>query len=440
MDRRAFLIMLIAGAADSGSGPSAPVAPQGAPAAPEPASLAPDSAFEAWSQAFVGRAILAGLPAEVVTREMTGLAPNPRILALDGAQPEFSRPIGDYVRGVVTDVRVEIGRLKLAEVAALPRIEAQYGVPAEILVAIWAVETAFGSIQGDFDVIRSLATLAAAGRRRDWAEDQLMAAIRIIADGDASRSQLRGSWAGAMGQTQLEPTTYLTLAVDGDGDGRRDIWGSAADALASAANLLATSGWERGQRWDLEVILPPKFDYSLSEGPRQTARAWAELGVLPTGPHGWTAEMAESPAMLLLPAGAAGPAFLAFDNHFVIRKYNNAQSYALGVGLLADRIGGAGPLVTPWPHEDPLSLADRTAAQAALARLGFDPGAMDGVVGANTRAALKAWQKARGLPADGYLSLDMIRRLQAEAQGGPPPAPVEPPPGAEPDAPPPQGH
>lgn len=433
MDRRAFLIMVIAGAADSGSGPSAPVAPQGAPAAPEPASLAPDSAFEAWSQAFVGRAILAGLPAEVVTREMTGLAPNPRVLALDNAQPEFSRPISDYVQGVVTDARVATGRRKLAEIAALPRIEADYGVPAEVLVAIWAVETAFGAIQGDFDVIRSLATLAAAGRRRDWAEDQLMAAIRIIADGDATRGELRGSWAGAMGQTQMEPTAYLTLAVDGDGDGRRDVWTSAADALASAANLLAKAGWARGQRWDLEVILPPGFDYGLSEGPRQPARAWAELGVLPTGGRGWTADMAESPAVLLLPTGAAGPAFLAFDNHFVIRRYNNSQAYALAVGLLADRIGGAGPLVTPWPHEEPLSLADRTAAQTALVKLGYDPGGMDGMIGAKTRAALRAWQRARGLPADGYLSLDLIRRLQAEAQGSAPP------PGG-PDAPPPQGH
>jgi lytic murein transglycosylase len=423
MDRRAFLIMVIAGAADSGSGPSAPIAPQGAPAAPEPAALGPDTAFEAWSQAFVGRAILAGLPAEVVTREMTGLAPDPRVLAMDSAQPEFSKPISDYIKGVVTDERVAVGRRKLESLAALPRIEADYGVPAEILVSIWAVETAFGTIQGDFDVIRSLATLAAAGRRRDWAEDELIAAIRIIADGDAARGQLRGSWAGAMGQTQFEPTAYLTLAVDADGDGRRDVWGSPADALASAANLLAKAGWARGQRWDLEVILPPGFDYSLSEGPRQPARAWAALGVAPTGPAGWTADMAESSAQLLLPTGASGPAFLAFDNHFVIRKYNNSTSYALAVGLLADRIGGGPPLVTPWPHEDPLSLADRTAAQAALAKLGYDPGALDGVIGANTRAALRSWQKARGLPADGYLSLALIRRLQAEAQAATPGAP-----------------
>ncbi|MDR3513899.1 MAG: lytic murein transglycosylase [Caulobacteraceae bacterium] len=424
MDRRAFLIMALAGAADSGSGPSAPSAPQGMAAAPEPAALSADPAFEAWSREFVGRAILSGLPAEVVTREMTGLAPDSRVVALDSRQPEFAKPISDYIKGVVTDERIALGRRKADAIAALPRIEADYGVPREVLVSIWAVETAFGSLQGDFDVIRSLATLAASGRRRDWAEEQLIAAIRIVADGEATRGQLRGSWAGAMGQTQFEPYTYLTMAVDGDGDGRRDVWGSSADALASAGNLLTRAGWLRGQRWDREVVLPPGFDYSLTEGPRQDAAAWAALGVMPAAGGGWATADAASQAQLLLPTGAAGPAFLAFDNHFVIRKYNNSTAYALAVGLLADRIGGAPPLATPWPHEDPLSLADRTAAQSALARLGYPPGALDGVIGANTRAALRQWQKAKGLPADGYLSLDVVRRLQAEvptAADAPPP-------------------
>lgn len=432
MDRRTFLIMALAGAANSGSDPQPPaVTPPGTQAAPEPAALSGDPAFEAWSRAFVGRAILAGLPADTVTREMTGLTPDPRVVALDSRQPEFARPISDYINGVVTEERIALGRRKRDAVAALPAIEARYGVPADVLVAIWAVETAFGQIQGDFDVIRSLATLAAEGRRRDWAEEQLIAAIRIIADGEATRSQLRGSWAGAMGQTQFEPYTFLTMAVDGDGDGRRDIWGSSADALASAANLLAKAGWRAGQRWDREVILPPGFDYSLTEGPHQPAAAWVALGVMPAG-GGWSAGDADAPAQLLVPSGAAGPAFLAFDNHFVIRKYNNSTAYALAVGLLADRIGGGPPLMTPWPHEDPLSLADRTSAQAALSRLGYDPGAVDGVIGANTRAALRQWQKARGLPADGYLSLDVIRRLQAEAQVAPGALPASPSPGQDP--------
>jgi membrane-bound lytic murein transglycosylase B len=426
MDRRAFLVMALAGVADSGSGPIAPPAPQGAAAPAEPAARSDDPAFQAWSRDFIGRAILAGLPAEVVTREMTGLAPDPRVDALDGRQPEFAKPISSYIKGAISDERIALGRRKRDSVAALPRIEADYGVPAEVLVAIWALETAFGTVQGDFDVIRSLATLAASGRRREWAETQLMAAIRIIADGEADRAQLKGSWAGAMGQTQFEPETYLTTAVDGDGDGRRDVWGSSADALASAANLLAKAGWRRGERWDREVILPAGFDYGLSEGPRQGPAAWTALGVRPADAGVWSGADMDGQAQLLLPAGAAGPAFLAFDNHFVIRKYNNSTAYALSVGLLADRIAGGPPLAAAWPHEDALSLADRTAAQTALARLGYDPGALDGVIGANTRAALRLWQKARGLPADGYLSLDVIRRLQASPAASPAAPPAAP--------------
>jgi lytic murein transglycosylase len=415
MDRRAFLIMALASAADSGSPPTPPAVTRVALAPPEPAAQSGDAGFRSWSQAFIGRAIMAGLPAEVVTREMTGLSPDPRVASLDTRQPEFAKPISDYIRGVISEDRIATGRRKLDAVAALPRIEARYGVAAPVLVAVWAVESAFGQIQGDFDVIRSLATLAADGRRRDWAETQLIAAIRIIADGEATRGQLRGSWAGAMGQTQFEPDTYLTTAVDGDGDGRRDIWGSSADALASAANLLARAGWVRGQRWDREVRLPEGFDYSLTEGPMQPLAAWTDLGVRPADGEGWRAADRAGQAQLLLPTGATGPAFLAFDNHFVIRKYNNSTAYALGVGLLADRIGGAAPLVTPWPREVALSLADRTAAQTALARLGFDPGGADGVIGANTRAALRRWQKARGLIADGYLTPALIQRLRDEA-------------------------
>jgi membrane-bound lytic murein transglycosylase B len=415
MDRRAFLIMTLAGASDSGSSAVTPPPRQIAASTPEPVAPSGDGAFRTWAAGFIGEAILAGLPAEVVIREMTGLAPDPRIDRLDSGQPEFAKPISSYIKGVISDDRIAIGRRKCESLSALRRIEATYGVPRSVLVSIWAVETAFGQIQGDFDVIRSLATLAASGRRRDWAETQLIAAIRIIADGEASRAQLRGSWAGAMGQTQFEPATFLTTAVDGDGDGRRDIWNSSADALASAANLLAKAGWMRGQAWDREVILPAGFDYSLSEGPRQGPDAWSALGVRTADGAGWASSDMAGRAQLLLPTGAAGPAFLVFDNYFVIRQYNNSTAYALAVGLLADRIDGAPSLAVDWPREDALSLADRTAAQSALIRLGYSPGAADGVIGANTRAALRAWQKASGLPADGYLSLDMIARLRAQA-------------------------
>jgi hypothetical protein len=259
-----------------------------------------------------------------------------------------------------------------------------------------------------------MASLAAQGRRRQFAEDQLIAALRIIGTGEFPRSRLTGSWAGAMGQTQFIPTTFLSTAVDGDGDGRRDIWGSSADALASAANLLAKGGWVRGQSWAREVTAPEGFDYSVTEGPGLTPDAWGNLGVKRADGLPWTSADAAAETVLIAPTGAGGPLFLLFPNHFVIRKYNNATTYALAVGLLADRFAGGGPLVRPWPLETPLSLPDRIAAQQALIALGFDPGKPDGVVGINTRSALRAWQKSRGMVADGYLSMGMVGLLKAE--------------------------
>lgn len=401
-------------------------APEGPPP-PVDATAGADPAFDAWLASFRSRALSSGLPQGVIDRELAGLTPNPKVVALDGRQPEFSKPIGDYIRGAVSDDRIAIGRRKRDSLTWLPDVAKRYGAPGDILLGIWAMESAFGVVQGDFDTVRSLATLAYDGRRRDWAERQLIAALRILATGEATRAQLKGSWAGAMGQTQFLPETYLTTAVDADGDGRRDIWGSAQDALGSAANLLAKAGWRRGEGWAREVVLPSGFDYGLAEGPYQTPSAWASLGVKAADGYGWSLADSQAQAQLALPAGAAGPAFLLFPNHFVIRKYNNSVAYALAVGLLADRFTGGGPLVQPWPYETPLSLADRIAAQQALAKLGFDPGSADGVVGVNTRAALRNWQKARRLPADGYLSSGVIQQLKAEAGIGPAPsAPPQP--------------
>ena len=429
MDKRVFLVLLLAGCADTTVNaplaPSTPVAPPPAvstPAAPtQPSAVTAVetggqvAAFNAWLADFKPRAVAAGVPQAVVDRELDGLTPNPRVISLDGRQPEFSKPVGDYIKGVISDDRVAVGRAKRDSLPFLPTVESRYGVPRDILLAVWAMESAFGKIQGDFDVVRSMASLAADGRRRAWAEGELIAVLKIIASGEDRRDQLKGSWAGAMGQTQFLPSSYLSTAVDFDGDGRRDIWGSDADSLASAANLLAKGGWKPGVGWAKEVILPAGFDYSLAEGPREVPSWWEAKGVKRADGLPWTAADAASPAGLILPAGAAGPAFLALPNHFAIRKYNNSTSYALGIGLLADRFGGGGPLVAPWPVEQPLSLADRMAAQIALARLGFDPGPADGVIGAGTRKALRAWQQSRQLPADGYLSSDMVVKLKAQA-------------------------
>jgi lytic murein transglycosylase len=395
------------------------------PATPPPVSIAPptasgDMVFDAWAADFQGRALAAGIAPEVLAREMAGLTPNPRVASLDTVQPEFSKPVSDYVKGVTSPDRIAIGQRQRVSLPAFGPIEERFGVPREILLGVWAMESGFGAIQGDFDVVRAFATLAAQGRRRAFAEGELIAALRIIQSGEQPRERLKGSWAGAMGQTQFLPSMYLSTAVDQDGDGRRDIWGSSADSLASAANLLAKAGWVRGQSWAREVTVPPGFDFSLTEGPRETPAWWAEKGVARADRQPWSDADAAAQTELIAPAGAGGPLFLLFPNHFALRQYNNSLAYALGVGLLADRFAGGPPLVRPWPQETPLPLLDRMTAQRALIALGFDTGGADGVVGLKTRAALRAWQKARGLTADGYLSAEMVRRLRAEAEGGAP--------------------
>lgn len=424
MDRRIFLVLLLAGCAGPAPPPvtTAPTpapTPAAAPVAPPPA-VAPaaptvDAGFDSWKADFRGRAIAAGVRGDVVDRELAGLTPNPRVISLDSAQPEFSKPIGAYIQGTVSDERIARGRRYRDELPYLPAIEQQFGVPREILIAVWAMESAFGAVQGDFDVVRSMSSLAYHGRRRAWAEGELIAALRIIQSGEDSRAQLKGSWAGAMGQTQFLPSNYLSTAVDADRDGRRDIWGSSNDALASAANLLAKGGWVRGESWAREVTVPADFDFSLTEGPRETPGWWEAKGVRAADGGPWKSADQAAKAMLVAPSGAGGPIFLLFPNHFAIRTYNNSTAYALGIGLLADRFAGGAPLVKPWPVETPLAIGDRIAAQTALAKLGFNPGAPDGVIGVNTRTALRAWQKARGLTADGYLSMEMVRRLNVEA-------------------------
>lgn len=424
MDRRAFILLTLAGCASPAEQivPTPAIPAPGAPPPPPPLASSGDEPFDAWRRGFYERIVAGGFPAEIASRELAGLTPDPKVLALDGKQPEFSKPVSDYIRGVTSEARISQGRGLRSQVSQFSAIETAYGVPRDILLGVWAMETNFGAIQGDMDVLRSLATLAAQGRRRAWAEGEILAALKMIQIGAATRPQMIGSWAGAMGQSQFLPSTYLKDAVDGDGDGRKDIWASAPDALASAANLLKKAGWEAGKAWHREVVLPPSFDYSLADGPKKPAADWTKDNqVLAADGAGWR-ETETSPSGLILPCGAKGPAFLVFPNHFMIRRYNNSTSYALGVGLLADRFGGSNGLVTAWPVETPLSLDDRKAAQSALNTLGFNAGAPDGVIGTNTKAALRSWQKARGLPADGYLSPDLIARLKAEAASPPAPA------------------
>ena len=408
MDRRLFLFTGIAGLSDPASLLNT--------LAPTPVTRSGDKAFDGWSQDFLGRAIAAGLPEALVREQLKDVVPDPRVVADDHRQPEFTRPVGDYIKSAASPSRIAQGLKHKADQATwLELIRTRFGVDPGVLIGIWGLESGYGLDEGDYDVIRSLATLAADGRRRAWAETELSDALRIIAAGKVGRAQLAGSWAGALGQTQLEPSEYLAKGVDVDGDGRVDIWNSPPDALGSSANILKQAGWRPGEDWAREVKLPPGFDYSLAEGPKQTPDAWAAKGVQRADGKLWPTADQALPCQLLVPAGAFGPAFLALPNHFVIRAYNNSVSYALSVGLIADGVNGASPPIAPWPAEAPLSIDDRTGAQAALKALGYDPGEADGRIGAQTRTALRTWQAKTGLVADGHLTPDLAHRLEQQA-------------------------
>ena len=387
----------------------------GAIPAPAVAANPAGETYEAWRAHFIDRAVAAGFERGFVEAELSSVQLSSAILNQDRGQPEFSRPISDYVRAAAAPARAAEGLKRKAAEPHLPEIERRYGVPAEILVAIWADESGFGKVQGDHDVISAFATLAFEGRRREWAETQLIDALVILRDRGIPRYRLKGSWAGAMGQTQFIPEAYLKLGQDGDGDGKVDIWGSDADALASAANHLASEGWRPGESWAVEVLAPAGFDWSLAEGEKRSPAWWAAKGLRRADGRPWSDKDQASQAMLLIPTGANGPAWLAFPNHFVIRKYNNSIAYALSIGLLADEMRGAAPLARAWPKETPLSRDQRVSAQASLAALGYPVGKVDGLIGAETRTQLRAWQKSRGLVADGYLTPELVTRLNAEA-------------------------
>ncbi|MBD9416921.1 lytic murein transglycosylase [Pseudomonas sp. PDM16] len=376
--------------------------------APPPA---PALNFEDWRDRFRTKALSSGIKPPVFDQAFAGVAPDLSVVKADGAQPEFTRPVWEYLDGAISPLRVRRGQALLEQHAStLDTIEQRYGVDRETLVSIWGMESSFGQFMGEQSVIRSLATLAYEGRRPQFAEDQLLAALQILQSGDISATGLRGSWAGAMGQTQFIPTTYLTHAVDFDGDGRRDIWNSSADALASAAHYLQASGWQKGRAWGIQVALPSGFDYALADSEiRKTYAQWYELGV-----KGTPTNVAPNDAgYLLLPAGHRGPAFLVFRNFGAILKYNNSSSYALAVGLLGQRLNGGGPLLANWPKDErPLGRSERIELQEGLTAKGYEPGAADGIIGANTRRAVRAFQQSLGLPADGYPTPALLQQLR----------------------------
>ena len=372
------------------------------------------NAFEHWVTDFRTRARAAGIDEVTLKAALADVHYLPRVVELDRAQPEFTRTVWSYLDSAVSPQRIALGQERWREFRAeIDAAAARYGVPAAILVAIWGVESNYGSNFGSTSTIDALATLGFDGRREDWARGQLLAALKILENGDIDRSQMMGSWAGAMGQTQFLPSVFLAYAVDADGDGRRDIWGSMADVMASTANFLARSGWQADQPWGVEVRLPSGFDVGRADiAARQPTALWAVEGVR-TSDGAPLPQFAE--ATVFLPAGASGPAFLVGPNFQVILRYNNSTSYALAVGLLAQRLAGDPGVQAPWPRDlVALSRQQLKLLQTALNQLGFDSGMPDGVMGPTTRGALRSYQRSVGLPADGYPTLDLLQRLQVQ--------------------------
>ena len=409
--------------AQPGSPPPAQVAAPAAPANDAPAAHQTEppasndlattvAGFHRWLQAFGRDALAAGIRQQTVDAVLGQAQWQPRVVELDRAQPEFTRTPWAYLDSAVSPQRVAQGReQRRIHAAALEAAEQRYGVPASIITAIWGMESNYGSNFGSFSAVDALATLAYDGRRRDWARGELLAALRIVDRGDIAADALVGSWAGAMGHTQFLPSVFLGYAVDADGDGRRDIWGSVPDVAASTANFLQHSGWRAGEPWGAEVRLPAGFDYARAElGVRQSSEAWAAEGV--RGIDG-AALPALQAASILTPAGARGPAILVGPNFRALLRYNNSVSYALGVGLLARQIDGGAGLAAAWPRElEPLSRTEVRALQEGLNALGMDTGTPDGVAGPATRAGVRRYQQSLGLPADGFATRELLQRLQ----------------------------
>lgn len=383
-----------------------------APSANEEIPRAEAASFAQWKQAFTAKALAAGISERTVRTALAQARLQPRIVGLDRAQPEFTRTPWQYLDGAVSPLRIKNGRAKMQQYAKpLQSASQRYDVAAPIIAAIWGMESNYGSNFGNLPVVDALATLAFDGRRAAWAERELIAALRIIDNGDIDAEHMIGSWAGAMGHTQFLPSVYLQYAVDADGDGRRDIWGSIPDVTASTANYLAHSGWTGSEPWGVEVRLPANFDYARAElTVRQNSGAWAAEGVQ-------TVNGQELPAMagasVIAPAGARGPAFLVGSNFRAILRYNNSVNYALGVSLLAQQLAGGTGVQADWPRDlAPLSRDQMRSMQSTLNARGFDAGSADGVMGPATRAGLRQYQQSLGMQADGYPTQELLQKLQ----------------------------
>ncbi|WP_162917041.1 lytic murein transglycosylase [Dongia deserti] len=404
------------------SGPAGDSAPSTAEAAAAPIDFrtfnetsCPNSAasYQEWVAKFQSYALSKGRREDVVQTAFLGVKENPEISDRAAKQPEFVTPVWTYLERAVSDDRVARGQLKYQEnKALLTGIEHDYGVPREIVMGIWGIETDFGNNFGDANVFEALTNLGYRANRQSFACTELLAALDIVANNKVPASRMVGSWAGAMGHPQFLPSNYLTLAVDRDGSGVPDLWESLPDALASAANHLVDDGWQRNLPWGLEVKLPATFPYGEAElDLTQPISHWKKLGVtrmdgsaLPDLPGGTS---------ILLLAGHRGPAFLITENFKVILKYNYSTSYALSVAHLGDRVLGGRRFIGKWPvHERPLSLPEREEVQTLLLARGYDVGKVDGVLGLKSRKAAREFQKELGWPQDGFINKALLEELR----------------------------
>ena len=387
--------------------------------APVTGSYMSTSSFQGCLANLRSQAIASGVSGSTYDRYTQNLSPDYSVIDKLNYQPEFSTPIWDYLSGLVDNERVQAGQQKLAQHrVVLNRVEQTYGVPAETVVAVWGVESNYGDISGKYPLLQALGTLSCEGRRQSYFRGEFFATMRILQRGDLTQDQLYGSWAGAFGHTQFMPSTYERLAVDFDGDGRRDLVSSTTDALASTANFLKRAGWQTGMPWGFEVKIPQGVSIAgESRRNKRSLNSWIAQGVTRTdGTALIQGNLSGStPAGLITPAGATGPAFLVFKNFDAIYSYNAAESYGLAIAHLSDRLRGGTPFLTAWPTDDAgTSRAERREIQQFLIQRGYDIGAIDGLIGDKSRQAIQQEQTRLGLKPTGRAGQQILRAFRQE--------------------------
>jgi membrane-bound lytic murein transglycosylase B len=369
--------------------------------------------FQGCLQRLYPAAAKRGIPKQTFDAFTRDLTPDLKIMDLVDAQPEFTLAFWDYLDRLVGEERIQRGRELLQQYrTTFDAMEQQYGVDRHVIAAIWGIESKYSTMMGERSVLRSTATLACVGRRQDYFRNEFLAAMEILYRGDVQPDRMKGSWAGAFGPTQFMPTVYKTYAVDADGDGHRDMTASVPDLLFSTANYFRKHGWETGQTWGYEVVVPKNFNFMLADRSKvMTIREWEHLGIRRAGDKAFPRP--SDRAWLMVPAGSQGPGFLMLNNFRVIMRYNPAEAYALAIGHLSDRLRGGDALVQAWPrHERVLTREERMEMQQLLLQRGFDIGQPDGRFGAKTRAAIRDFQARAGLVPDGFATATVLARLR----------------------------